>query len=218
MLVRMLTYTNDEWLQALSQPGKPQQAALETLRDYLLRAVLVYLRYHRSDVSSWSSGDIHQFAEDAVQEALMAIRKKLDTFRGESKFTTWAYRFAVNKAASELRRSRYLDTSLDSLQDGNENALKITFSDRRVVDPDAAAEQRSFMELLSQIIGEELSERQQRAVVGIHIQGRSMQEVAEELDITRNTLYKLLHDARRKIKERLQARYLTVEDVLAIFE
>lgn len=214
----MITYTNDEWVQALSQPGKPEQVALETLRDYLLRAVLVYLREHRNDLSGWSSADVHQFAEDAVQEALLSIRKKLGSFRGESKFTTWAYRFVVNKAASELRRSRYQDTSLEGLQGGEDGDLTIGFSDERGLDPDVAAEQRSFMDLLSQIIGEELSERQQRAMVGIHLQGRSMQEVAEELEITRNTLYKLLHDARRKIKERLQARYLTIEDVLAIFE
>lgn len=214
----MTGLTNEEWLQALSQPGEKQTAAIETLRDLLLRAVLVYLRNHRGDLAYWSSADIYSFAEDMSQEALMAIRKNLDKFRGESKFTTWAYRFAINQAASELRRSRYRDLSLEGLQEA-ETAILATFIHKtREVSPGTMVERRAFFELFVHIIRHDLTERQRLAIIAVHFQGRSMQEVAEKLGMNRNALYKLLHDARLKIRAQLEAHHLSPGEVLNLFE
>ena len=210
--------TNEQWLQALKEPGEEQIEAIEALRDYLMRAILVYLHKHRGDLANWSPSDIHHFAEDMAQEALLAIRQKLDTFRGDSKFTTWTYRFAINITAGELRRSRYRDLSLEGVQEQEAQFLTDVFRDTQNVGPSVAAERRAFVDLLGRIIREELTERQRLAILAIHFQGRSMQEVAEKLDMNRNALYKLLHDARKRIKSQLQAQYISSGDALALFE
>lgn len=209
---------NDWWLQALRQDGERHGEALDGLREYLLRAVLVYLQHHRSDLVNWAQDDIRHFAEDVAQEALLSIRKNLDNFRGDSKFTTWAYRFAVNQAASELRRSRYRDLSFDKLQDEDNAFVSIQIREQPAADPDLASEQNAFVELFNLIIQDELTERQRLAFVAIHFNDLPMEEVAGQLGISRNALYKLLHDARRKIKAQLEARYLSAGDVLSLFE
>lgn len=214
----MTRRSNEQWLQVLKEPGEQQLEALEALRDYLLRAILVYLHKHRSDLANWSSTDIHNFAEDMAQDALLAIRQKLDTFRGDSKFTTWAYRFAINVTAGELRRSRYRDLSLEGMQEQEAMFLTDVFRDTQNVEPGVTVERRAFVDLLGRIIREELTERQRLAILGVHFQERSMQEVAEKMGINRNALYKLLHDARKRIKSQLQARYISPGDVLALFE
>lgn len=214
----MITRDNEAWLEALSRPGEAQVRAIEDLREYLMRAVLVYLGSHRGDLVEWSASEIRHFADDIVQEALLAIQKKLTSFRGDSKFTTWAYRFVINMSASELRRRRYRELSLESLQEQEARLVAVKLQGKREVDPGVEAERRAFLELLDQIIQEELTERQRQAFLGVHVQDLSMQEVAHLLGISRNTLYKLLHDARRKLKVRLQARYVDAKDVLTLFE
>lgn len=214
----MVNRSNEDWLWALSEePGERQAAALQELRDFLLRAVLVYLSIRRSDLASWGRHAIRALAEDLAQEALEDIRANLSNFRGESKFTTWAYRFVINRAASELRRQHYQDLSLDRLREEEPIQFQALLSDREKVDPEQLAEQRYYLALLREIIETELSERQYTALVAVHWQGRSMDEVAAGLNLTRNALYKLLHDARKSLKARLQARHLSEGDILAAF-
>ena len=210
--------SNEQWLQELQGSGEEQFEALDALRDYLLRAILVYLHKHRGDLADWASGDIHQFAEDMSQDALMAIRRKLDSFRGDSKFTTWAYRFAINITAGELRRSRYRDLSLEGVQEQETLFLADVFRDSHNAGPGIATERQAFIDLLGHIIREDLTERQRLAILAVHFQERSMQEVAEKLGINRNALYKLLHDARKRIKAQLQEHYISSDEVLALFE
>jgi RNA polymerase sigma-70 factor (ECF subfamily) len=212
-----------EWIQRLQEPGEEQAEAIAALREYLLRAVLVYLKNHRSDLADWSGAEIRHFAEDVAQDSLLSVRNNLESFRGESKFTTWAYRFAINRAASELRLSRYSDMSLDNLQNedlGNLNPenFRQLLQDEESVDPDLASERQDYIELLVNVIRQELTERQRLAIVAVHFQGRSMDEVARQLGISRNATYKLLHDARRKIKAQFEKRHLGAGDILALFE
>lgn len=214
----MTNHTNEEWLQALRHSGEEQAKALEELRDYLLRVALVYLRDRRPELSGLASSELREMAQDFVQEALLSIQDNLDTFRGDSKFTTWTYRFVINQAASELRRRHYGTLSLDQLAEEETAALKIVAEATAGLDPDLAAERRDLMVQLLEIIQSELSERQRLAIVGVHFQGRSMQEVADQLETSTNTLYKILHDARKKIKERLLASHLGAGDILALFE
>ncbi|MCI0399620.1 MAG: sigma-70 family RNA polymerase sigma factor [Chloroflexi bacterium] len=215
----MRARTNDEWLRALNQPGEARNQALVVLRDYLLRAVLIYLRGRRSDLSGWTAGEIRRFAEDMTQEALLSIQANLDTFRGESKFTTWAYRFVINQAATELRLARYSELSLEALQEQESvSLLSLLRQAPQVGEPGITAERIALLQELEQIINRELTDRQRAAIIGVHLQGRSMDDVANELGTTRNALYKLLHDARLRIKERLRARHLSAGDILALFE
>jgi RNA polymerase sigma-70 factor (ECF subfamily) len=203
---------------ALRQPGEAQEEALEELRDYLLRAVLFYLRNHRSDLSDFTGEEIRQFAEDMAQESLVAISNSLAQFRGEAKFTTWAYRFAINRTATELRLHHYRDLSIDHLLQEESAVFYELTQNLGDVDPDLEAERRDLIGELRRIIREELTERQRFAILGVHFYHRSLDEVADQLGMSRNTLYKLLHDARKKIKVRLETRYFGEGDVLALFD
>lgn len=214
----MAKRTNEEWLHALRQRGAEQKEALEELRDFLFRAVLVYLRDHRTDLTDVAISDLRTMAEDFVQEALLSIRDNLDQFRGDAKFTSWAYRFVVNEAAGELRRRRYSELSLESLPEQEAAALMSAIKSKARLDPDLATERQDLIFQLLEIIQNELNERQRLAILGVHFQGRSMQEVAEALGTSRNTLYKILHDARKKIRAKLLARHLSAGDILALFD
>ncbi len=213
--------SNQEWLWALTeQSGDAQAEALQDLRDYLLRAALVYLARHRNDLSGWSRQAIRDLAEDLAQDALLDVRKSLDGFRGESQFTTWAFRFVVNRAASELRRRRYRDLSLDNLREDELATFQTLLHSGKELgtDPERLAERRYYLTLLREIVETELNERQRAAIVWVHWQGRSMDEVAAALGINRNALYKLLYDARKRLKAELLRRHLSQGDILAAFE
>ena len=218
----MNSRSNKEWLRALAeQPGEAQSEALQDLHDFLLRAVLVYLSLQRSNLAHWPREDIRVLAEDLAQDALLEIRENLGSFKGESKFTTWAYRFVINRAASELRRQRYRNVSLDRLREDQPAVFQSLLADVEAggqVEPEQMVERRHYLRLLRQIIEKDLNERQRAAVVGVHWQGLSMDEVAAALGLNRNALYKLLHDARKRIKARLLAQHLTEGDILAAFE
>ncbi len=218
----MASRSNEEWLEALTDPsGQAQAKALEELRDYLLRAALVYLAHRRSDLSDWSRQSVRDLAQDLAQESLIDIRKNLDRFRGESQFTTWAFRFVINRAASELRRQHYRDLSLDQLEEDASALFRSLLRDRDSAsarDPERLVMRRQYLHLLNEIIDTELTERQRAAVVWVYLEGRSMDEVAGVLGLNRNALYKLLHDARKRIKSQLLARHLSQGDILAAFE
>src|SRR5512135_3054557 len=134
-------------------------------------------------------------------------------------FTTWADRFVINRAVSELRRHRYCNLSLDQLREEQGAGLfQAVIADRDKIEPEQLADQRYYLNLLRDIIDTELNERQRIALLAVYGQERSMDEVAQAMGLTRNALYKLLHDARQHIKARLLARHLSAADILAAFE
>src|SRR5262245_54638765 len=103
----MKARTNEEWLAALKAEGDVQTAALSDLRIYLLRAARYALCRRHDTVRQLAATHIDQLAEDAVQVALSALLGHMEDFRGESRFTTWAYNFAVNAAMVAARRERW---------------------------------------------------------------------------------------------------------------
>jgi len=199
--------TNEEWLAALRGPG--QAEALADLRAFLVRG-LRYALANRSDVDE-------QIREDFAQDALLKILNALDTFRGESRFTTWAQKIAVNVAFTELRRRRWQDTSLEAITEG----MSLDFVPDMLIDrsagPDQQAVQSAFLETLRRLIATELTEKQRQALIAIHIQGMPLAEVASRLGTNRNALYKLLHDARQRLKKKLEEEGLSPQDVMAAF-
>lgn len=214
----MTSRSNDDWVLALKQPGEAQGEALHDLHDFLVRAVLVYLSQRRSELTHWGQQAIYDLAEDLAQDSVLEIRDSLDSFRGEAKFTTWACRFVINRAASELRRQRYRNLSLDQLGEEEPAIFQSLLADQGTGEPEHLAEQHDYIALIQRIIQTELNERQRAAIVGVHWMGLPMDQVAEALGVNRNALYKLLHDARQKIKARLLARHLTEGDILAAFQ
>ena len=203
----MVERTNAEWLAELQGPERDE--ALADLRAFLVRG-LGFALSNRSDVDD-------QILEDFAQDALLKILKALDSFRGESRFTTWAQKIAVNVAFTELRRLRWQDTSLDQLTEG----LSLDFVPDMLVDraagPDQQAAQSIFFETLQRLIATELTDRQRQALVAVRIQGMPLEEVARRLGTNRNALYKLLHDARQRLKKKMEEEGLSAEDVLASF-
>lgn len=203
----MVERTNEEWLAGLR--GPEQDEALADLRAILVRglgfAMASYPRVRGSDL------------EDFVQEALLKILAGLDSFRGESRFTTWAQKIAVRVAFTELRRRRWRDVSLDEMTGFPDT----DFVPGALADPSASLEQQTvqhiMMGTLGRLIKEELTEKQSQAMIAVRIHEMPLEEVARRMGTNRNALYKLLHDARQRLKRRMLAEGLTPQDILASF-
>jgi RNA polymerase sigma-70 factor (ECF subfamily) len=199
--------TNQEWLAELQ--GPEQDRALADLRAFLVRG-LGYALASYSDVDE-------AMIEDFVQDALLRILGALDSFRGESRFTTWAQKIAVRVAYSELRRRRWRDVSLDGLIE----SYDLDFVPDMLVDPSAGPDQQAtqqiFLKALRRLIATELTDKQRQALVAVRIHGMPLEEVARRMGTNRNALYKLLHDARQRLKRKMEAEGLSPEDILAAF-
>jgi RNA polymerase sigma-70 factor (ECF subfamily) len=199
--------TNQEWLDDLRGPGRDE--ALADLRAILFRG-LGYALASRADVDD-------ALLEDFVQDALLRILDNLETFRGESRFTTWAQKIAVRVAYTELRRHRWRDLSLEDIIEPQGLDFVPDFLVDPEAPPDQQAIQRLFLEDVKRLIATELTDKQRQALVAIRIRGMPMAEVARKMGTNRNALYKLLHDARQRLKSRMEAEGLSAEDVLAAF-
>ena len=209
--------TNEEWLRELRSDGPEQQAAINDLRQYLLRAVLYFFSQNPGDLRSLAREEIEQVAQDLAQDALLTILKHLDDFRGESKFTTWAYRFAINMSLVEARRQRWKNVSLDNLLARTE-LPDFQFEDKDATDPDRAAQQQEIWETLRDVIDHELTERQRQLLTAIIFDDVPVDVVTKQFKMNRNAVYKMIHDARTKLKKRLQERGFGVGEILNIFE
>jgi RNA polymerase sigma-70 factor (ECF subfamily) len=153
---------------------------------------------------------------DFAQEALIKITANLDSFRGESRFTTWAQKIAVNVALTELKRRRWRDVSLQEL------LARRGADDRGPADaqlsPEQLALQSTVLQELRRMVNEELTDRQREAVVAVLLEGMPVSEVAMRMGTNQNALYKLLHDARKKLKRQMEAAGISPHEVLAAFE
>jgi RNA polymerase sigma-70 factor (ECF subfamily) len=206
--------SNSEWIEHLSSDGDEKEEALTDLRAVIVKGLPYAL-------SSWLSPADPQFddlIEEVAQETLLRVLTHMDTFEGRSQFTTWVQKIAVRQVITELRRKRWQDTSLDSLLE----VEGTTVGTRLMVDPspspEVITEQTEMMEQIQRLIKEELTEKQSKAMIAIRVHGMPIGEVAKRMDMTRNALYKLLHDARIRLKKRMEEEGLTPEDVLASFE
>lgn len=207
----MIQRTNDEWIEALSDPVSDE--ALTDLRTLLLHGL-------RASLSNRISTDLDSITEDFAQEALLKILKNVHTFRGESKFTTWAQKIAIHVAFTELRRRRWKDVSLQEFIETPEGE---EYTPIILKDPDASPEleatQSNIIDVVTDLIDSELTERQRTAMMAILQGGMAMDEVARQLGTNRNALYKLLHDARKRLQERLEEKAeLTVHEIITLFE
>jgi RNA polymerase sigma-70 factor (ECF subfamily) len=198
--------TNEQWLAELRGPNPDE--ALADLYDLLVRGLRAALG-GRADGVDANIGDF-------AQEALIKIVSNLDSFREESHFTTWAKKIAMNVALTELKRRRWRDVSLQDLLD------RRTATGRGLSDPQLTPEQVAFQNMvvakLRRTIDEELTDRQREAVVAVILEGMPISEVARRMGTNQNALYKLLHDARKKLKVRMEAAGLSPQEVLAAFD
>ncbi len=205
----MALRTNEEWLGDLQGPNRNR--AIEDLRDILIKGLTYSL-------SSQINNDLDAYIQDFVQDALIRILDNLDTFRGESMFTTWAQKIAVRVAFTEFRRKRWENISIEDLIPDDGGDFVPSFLADPNPDPEIQAAQVILTEMISTILNEELTERQRTALVAIMAGGMPLEEVARKMDTNRNALYKLVHDARKQMRKRLLARGITPQEVLAVFE
>jgi RNA polymerase sigma-70 factor, ECF subfamily len=198
--------TNEQWLMELRGPNP--EGTLADLYDLLVRGLGAALGGH--------GGGVEANFGDFAQEALIKITANLDSFRGESRFTTWAQKIAMNVALTELKRKRWRDVSLQEL------LARRGAADRGPAESQPTTEQLALqngvLQELRRVIDEELTDRQREAIVAVLLEGMPISEVARRMGTTQNALYKLLHDARKRLKRQMEAAGLSAEEVLATFD
>ena len=210
----MPTRTNEQWIADLQTEGLAREAALEDLRAVVIGGLPYAL-------SRWIPSSDPQFnflVEEVTQETLLRTLSRLHTFEGRSQFTTWVHKIAIRIALSELRRKRWRDSSLDELVDNEEAPAPESLLEDFGAGPERSVERADMLSRVKRIIADELTDRQREALVMLGIQNLPMEEVAERLNTNRNALYKLLHDARLRLKKRLTLDGLNAQEVLAAFE
>jgi RNA polymerase sigma-70 factor (ECF subfamily) len=211
----MTDRTNEEWIADLISEGEQKEAALADLRSVIASG----LPYALSNYLSPDNAQFHSLAEEVTQDTLLRVLDHLDSFEGRSRFTTWVHKIAVRIALTELRRRRWRDFSLDSLVEENEDG--VSFPSLMIdpsPNPDTLTQQNDMLMRIGRLINEELTDKQRQAMVATAIEGVPLEEVARRMDMKRNALYKLLHDARLRLKKRLANEGLTIEDVWAAFD
>jgi RNA polymerase sigma-70 factor (ECF subfamily) len=210
--------TNQEWLQALSNLDDHQSEALTDLRDLLLRAALYTLVAHPEDLRAVHEQERMALAEDSAQDALQAVLARLQHFRGESLFTTWAYKFGVNITLTRLRKERWKLVSLDALSEEEDALDWLQWKEHlQSGDSEMPALQAEVIAVIQVVIRSELTGRQRQVLKWMAFDGVPMDIVVERLNSNRNAIYKLLHDARLKVKRQLAAHGYAVEDIYDLF-
>ncbi len=206
--------TNAQWLSDLHSAGPAREVALAEMR----RIILTGLPYALAPWLTTDNPHYPALAEEVVQETLLRILAHLDTFEGRSQFTTWAHKIAVRVAMTELRRRHWKDASLENLLETEKGEATPRPLADSTPGPEAAVEQMDMLTFLQQVMQEELTPKQFQALTIVGLQGVLPEDAARQLGMERNALYKLLHDARVRLKRRLKREGLTSEEVLALFE
>ena len=170
-----------------------------------IRTSLGYAFSNRPDVTSG-------LLDDIAQDAVVRVVDRLDSFRGESQFLTWANKIAVRAALTELRRRRWKDISLDELEHPDDMLVSM------MKQPEKAAVQNELMGIIRDTIRTELTEKQRRALIAVGFRGMPLEEVARRLDTNRNSLYKLMHDARKRLKKALLHKGLSAREIIDAFD
>jgi RNA polymerase sigma-70 factor (ECF subfamily) len=208
------TRTNEQWLEDLRAEGASREAALADLG-----LILAYsLQRGLIGQIDTSAPEFDALVDDFVQEALLKVLENLDSFAGRSLFTTWASKIALNIGLTELRRKRWRDMSLDQLTLTDTGEYTPSFVADPAPRPEEETERRELLTYVSRLINEELTEKQRTALTAAVIQGRSLSEVAYMMNSNQNAIYKLLFDARQRLRRRMADDGLTPEDVIATFE
>jgi RNA polymerase sigma-70 factor, ECF subfamily len=183
------------WLRRLRGTGADRDGAIGELHDLLMAAA----RHEVRRRAGGGRADLDDLARQSADDALVAILRKLDDFRGESRFTTWAYKFALLEAGVKTRRRAWQD---------REVALD-TDAWSRIADrgdtPDQDAETRELLGAIGTAIEHALTPHQRRVLVAITLDDVPIDVLAERLGSTRGAVYKTLHDARRTLRAELAA-------------
>ena len=194
-----------EWLRSLRSGGRKHDEAVARLHELLLRAARFECARRRPTLPHLRGNDLDDIAHQAADDALVSVLRRLDTFRGASRFTTWAYKFGLLEAAVKLRRRAWQGREIPL-----EPETWSLFAGPGI-EPDESVEQGELLETLQQAIAEVLTPHQRRVLVALALNGVPIDVLAERLSTTRGALYKTLHDARRKLRGHLDELGLSLE-------
>jgi RNA polymerase sigma-70 factor, ECF subfamily len=197
-----------EWLLDLRAGGVAREAAVGRLHALLLKGARFEVSRRRTSHPHLRGDDFDDLAQQAADDALVSVLRRLDDFRGASRFTTWAYKFALLEAAVKLRKRAWQGREIP-LEDDAWSSLSA-----QGMGPAALAEQGELVAALKEAIDSVLTEHQRRVLVALAIDGVPIDVLADRLDTTRGALYKTLHDARRKLRAHLEASGLAPDAML----
>lgn len=207
------TRTNEEWIADLKKEGPAREAALDDLRLILGNG----LRRGLIGQIDTAAPEFDALVDDFVQEALLKVLESLDTFAGRSLFTTWTNKIALNIGLTELRRKRWRDMSLDQLTQTDDGEYTPWFVADPGPRPEEMTERQELLAYVGRLINEELTPKQRTALTAVVFQERPLSEVAFMMDSNQNALYKLVFDARQRLRRRLAEDGLTPEELIAAF-
>lgn len=187
------------WLDELRAGGAVRERALARLHDLLLGVARAEAFRRRSSLPDAVIADLDSLCMQAADDALRAVTDKLDAFRGDSRFTTWAYKFAILEISMRLRRSAW-------------HERRIVLDDaawERLSDPTADAQQRleqqELLAALRSAVANALTRRQRDVFVAVTVEEVPIDVLAERMGTSRGAIYKVLHDARQKLRRILAA-------------
>lgn len=186
------------WLEALHGDGAGREEAIARLHALLLRAARWEASRRASSLRHLDRSELEDLVMQSADDALLAVLSKLDDFRGKSRFTTWAYKFAVLEAAVKLRRRPWQGREIP-IEAGDWILADGRYS------PDGQAEQRELLAAVARAIRTELTPHQREVLVAVAVGGVPIDVLAERLGTTRGALYKTIHDGRSKLRRRLRA-------------
>jgi RNA polymerase sigma-70 factor, ECF subfamily len=195
------------WVDALRQPGAERDSAVARLHELLVRAARFEVSRRRGALSQVRGDELEDLALQAADDALVAVLGKLDDFRGASRFTTWAYKFALLEAGVRLRRRAWQEREVvlepevwPLMADAGQS-------------PHGQAEANELMGAITDLIDCCLTEHQREVLVALALNGVPLDVLSERLNTTRGALYKTLHDARRKLRAELATRGFALDSI-----
>ena len=198
---------SEAWLTALRQPGAERERAIARLHELLVRAARFEVSRRRAALSHVRGEELDDLALQAADDALVAVLGKLDDYRGASRFTTWAYKFALLEAGVRLRRRAWQEREVvlepeawPLMADADQG-------------PPGQAEANELMLAISDSIDCCLTDHQREVLVALALNGVPLDVLSERLNTTRGALYKTLHDARRKLRAELATRGFALESI-----
>ena len=185
------------WVAGLTSEGEQRTQTIERLHG-LLQRIARSEANRRAGLNGIEGQELDDLADQAASDALVSILRRLPDFRGDSKFTTWAYKFVMFEVSSKFGRHAWRRDSVwlgEDAWDRLPSALG--------ADPERVAESRELVDAVRRAVDEELTSHQRRVFVAIIVNATPLDVLVAELDTNRNAIYKTLFDARRKLHRHL---------------
>jgi RNA polymerase sigma-70 factor (ECF subfamily) len=193
-----------DWPRSLRAAGRTGEEAVARLHALVLRAARFEVARRTPSLPHLRGDELDDMALEAAHDAFVSVLRRVDDFRGDSRFSTWVYKFALLEAAVKLRQRAWQARELPVEPEAWSLFANVG------LEPDAKIEQRELLAAVQNAIAETLTPHQRRVLVALALNGVPIDVLAERLRTTRGALYKTLHDARHKLRGELGERGLTI--------